>query len=235
MKQDFKVIPGYDGAYLINSDGIVISVKTDPEGVPLKWRRYGANNIPKVALVKKYQIKFTIARVDLLVAKLFVDNPHNFKYVHNISGNSSNVSAANLVYRNKPDDWTYVPEEKLEVFLTQYLEGKSYVDIVKDSGYSRNILRAAMRQYAEEQDRIEEYEDRVYLNRAKGIKGVAHDSSLPISQFSLTGDHLRDYSSLSSASRATGISLQSISKAKRSGKTAGGFRWKLQSQKKSQK
>ena len=69
------------------------------------------------------------------------------------------------------------------------------------------------------------------INFTKEVREkISESKKKPISKFSLSGEWLEDYNSISDAAQSIGLTISSISKTLKNEKyTAGGYRWKLKS------
>lgn len=96
FKEVFREIDGYLGRYSVSNYGMVINNKTGREIAA----NYG-NQPPNVVLylngVRKTHFVY------MLVAKAFVDNPHNYEYVRFIDGDNRHHRADNLEWVESED------------------------------------------------------------------------------------------------------------------------------------
>lgn len=132
----WKEIEGYEGLYLINSQGMVISL---PREVPtknkygymvqhrkakiLKPHLRGKNGLlyPAVALSKDGKSKaYSLHR---LVAKAFIPNPMNYTEVNHKDENPLNCNVDNLEWCDHQYNIEYSKNKAVE----QYLDRKSVV------------------------------------------------------------------------------------------------------------
>ena len=88
--EKWKVIPGFDGKYLISNKGNVYST-SKCKIIKRRINRFGYYDIGLDANGCNKTIKIHRA-----VAEAFVQNPFNFKVVNHIDGNKSNNDFSNL-------------------------------------------------------------------------------------------------------------------------------------------
>ena len=93
-KEEWKTIKGYDGKYLISSNGQVFNSETE-----LMMKTYKKQDgYERVTLYDKYG-KIKEYRIHRLVAQYFVENIENKKNVTHIDKNKNNNKASNLQWK----------------------------------------------------------------------------------------------------------------------------------------
>lgn len=227
MSDEFVPIKGYEGDYEINNQGIVRSLKPRNEGMHMA--RIGKpGNAVRVNLSNKTH-KTESYRLDALMAKHFVPNPNGYKYLHNLSGDKSDLSHTNYEYREYPPRRHTYSREKIEELSREYLNSDVSIEqFAKKFDVASKTLRGYIVEWCEDNGFKEEYLVRVEDTMQKTITENRLDRATPVSQHNSKGVLLRSYRSLTEAHRVTGIPIPSIYRSAHNPvHRAGGFIWKL--------
>lgn len=103
--KDRRVAPikGYEGLYVVTSDGAVIGLKSGKELMPMKNRGY-----LRVKLYKNAQPKMYL--IHRLVASAFIPNDQDKEQVNHKDGNKSNNNVSNL-------EWVTQSENQIHAYV----------------------------------------------------------------------------------------------------------------------
>lgn len=101
MKEIWKEIFGFEGLYAISNHGRVKKVKDD--SLVKQFSRKGFNVVCLTTL-KEGRVKSYYRRVAYLVARHYIPNENNYKYVSHINGNKQDNHIDNLVWNEKDAD-----------------------------------------------------------------------------------------------------------------------------------
>lgn len=100
-------IEGYDGKYLVTSDGEIYSEFTKQR----KTTEITKNGYERITLWKRGAGKhFSVHR---LVAKAFIPNPNNYNEVNHIDGNKTNNNVSNLEWCNASQNMKHAYKNNL--------------------------------------------------------------------------------------------------------------------------
>lgn len=227
---NFKPVKGFEDEYLISDTGIVKCIR--------KSRR--KDYIDPVGAARGHALRVTLHhaghsnrcyRLDRLVAEHFVPNPHKYKYLHNISGDKNDVSASNLEFREYPPTRSKYTKPEIAEIAKNYLDNTDvpFTTYAKQFGLSSNMLRHYVIEWAKDNDRMEDYEERMYVNRANCIGTARTHIIKPVIQYNLNGTMLKTYPSLIAAAVAVGIDSSNLSRNVNSTTLTkvGGYKWKF--------
>ena len=115
MKEEWKDIKGFEGAYMISNHGRVLSLPrhgsrtTEPVLRSISLTKDG---YPKVRLL--YRGKDKTVRVHRLVAEAFIDNPCGKETVNHIDGNKENNRADNLEWADRHEQMIHAYKKGLK-------------------------------------------------------------------------------------------------------------------------
>lgn len=103
--EDHRVAPikGYEGLYVVTSDGTIIGLKSGKELKPMNMRGYLRVKLYKNAKSKTHSIH-------RLVASAFIPNDQGKEQVNHIDGNKSNNNVSNL-------EWVTQSENQIHAYL----------------------------------------------------------------------------------------------------------------------
>lgn len=177
--------------------------------------------------------------VHRLVAQAFIPNLSNLLEVNHSDGNRQNNSVNNLEWVTRNGNMAHAISTGLKVYDNRLSEqeflqlvhdviaGESYLDLSRRVNYKVPFLSTKLRQIAIKHSLINE------LNSALAKQKVLRNrnskqNKIPIAQFDLKGNFIKQFESVRQASRELNISSGAISNAI-SGrtKTCKGFMWKL--------
>lgn len=104
MKEEWRDVKGFEGLYKVSDQGKIKKVggrakpcKKFPKGKYIRATLLHVGVTAEKCFVGLYKdSKRKAFRISRLVALAFVDNPHNYKYVRHIDGNSKNNWALNI-------------------------------------------------------------------------------------------------------------------------------------------
>lgn len=116
MKEVWKSIKGYEGAYMISNTGKVMSLpRQGVKGNAPKIRMLSLtiDGYVKVRLI--YNGKDETHRVHRLVAEAFIDNPEGKETVNHIDGNKQNNNVLNLEWSNRSEQMVHAYKNNLKV------------------------------------------------------------------------------------------------------------------------
>lgn len=102
MKEEWKEIKGFEGAYMISNTGKVLSIPrrgTKQRKPALRALSLNHDGYVKVRLL--YKGKDETARVHRLVAEAFIPNPEGKETVNHIDGNKENNNVDNLEWADR--------------------------------------------------------------------------------------------------------------------------------------
>ena len=102
MKEQFKHIEGYEGRYIISSEGRVFSLLSGKFMITPLNKRYKGDNL-RVNLSKARRVR--TFRIKKLVAQAFIPNPDNLPNIINIDKNAANCSVSNLRWISRQDQY----------------------------------------------------------------------------------------------------------------------------------
>lgn len=234
-KSGFVPIIGYGDKYVINNKGIVKNLCKPP----------GNNRLRIVGLDKGQSLRVNLShggtheslRLDMLVAYHFVENPHNYRYINNISGDKSDVSADNLEYVEHPVTTSLMTAKAVEEMALAYLESD---EVFSDFASRYSIKTATARKYVVEwctnNDRLKEYREQTHKRQIEFLNTRKTEAYKPVIRCTKAGVPIEEYPSISAAARDMGCKVSSISRALGAHyRTSGGFKWKYKSPKKTQK
>lgn len=237
-KELWRMIPGYEGLYMVSNFGRVKSLKRN---IILK-ERLAKEGYVRVVLYKHSKGKsYYIHR---LVAQAFLENPNNYRCVNHKDENKRNNHADNLEYCTHKYNSNYGTaksrhREKMKKYFKpvyQYtLDGKyvsEYESIAHASlmtGYSQqNIGKCCLGKYQQaygfqwsnyKYDRLQPVTSRLERTGLKLSKAVE--------QYTKDGKFVAEYPSMMEASRQTGLNSGGIcSCCKGKCKQSNGFIWK---------
>lgn len=227
----FVSIEGFDN-YVINDKGIVKNTRK-PEGRNRVVSTRAKSSHALRILLSKNGFSYSF-RLDTLVAKHFVANPNKFKYLDNISGDNSDVSATNLVYVESPPHRGIISNNLIAAMSRKFLKSKkSFKEFAKEYDYTASNIRKLVYQWCEDNDKMDEYAKITRANQVRYLNTRLYTATVAIDQYSLDGKLIASHNSVTEAAEAVGVKPPSISRALQSVyRTSGGYRWKYQSQKK---
>lgn len=96
----WKDIPGYEGIYAINKDGVVRNKYGKRVGLQLSQRGYYRVNLYKNGTSRHF-------RVHRLVASAFIQNPNNLPQVDHINGDKTDNRVENLRWATNKQNCNY--------------------------------------------------------------------------------------------------------------------------------
>lgn len=153
----FKDIPYLPG-FAISKDGEVLNQTT---GHLLKIQHVGKARVAISILGKKHNF-----RVDKLVADTYLDKDPRNRYLHNISGDPTDVSVENLEYRDYPENAKAIPDNDVYKLVLEYLNHERTLDqMAEHYGISRATVNVYIRDYCEENNLVPQYKARVQANK----------------------------------------------------------------------
>lgn len=139
-------VVGYEGIYQVSNLGRVKSfgikkknnvfIKKD---TIIKSRKYRNKNV--LALNKNKSNEISTFYVEKIVAKAFILNPDNKKFVLHKDGNVLNDFASNLEWTNIRDGQTKYPKEIRELAIKDYLDGKNTQELMEKYEASDTVIR----------------------------------------------------------------------------------------------
>lgn len=125
MQEIWKDIPDYEGLYQVSNLGKIRSCKNNKVRKQVKQK----SGYMRIILTKNSKQKAT--SVHILVAKCFVKNQNNYRYVNHVDGDKTNNKASNLEWVTASQNMKHALETGLikphpwSVKVSQYsLDGK---------------------------------------------------------------------------------------------------------------
>ena len=115
MKEEWKEIKGFEGAYLISNKGNVLSIpRRGSKGQEPTLRKisYTHDGYAKVRLL--HNGKDRTMRIHRLVAEAFIPNPENKETVNHIDGNKKNNEICNLEWANRSEQMEHAYKNGLK-------------------------------------------------------------------------------------------------------------------------
>ena len=115
MKEEWKDIRGFEGAYMVSNTGKVLSIPrpgTKHQEPTLRALSRNHDGYVKVRLLGNG--KDVTARVHRLVAEAFLDNPDKKETVNHIDGNKENNCVENLEWADRREQMEHAYEHKLK-------------------------------------------------------------------------------------------------------------------------
>lgn len=240
-------VKDYENLYEVSDTGLVRSVDR------IILHKTGTQRLHKgklIALTPHKDIQYmtvslwkgnkgTTYYVHRLVAQAFIPNPNNLPEVNHIDGNRQNNSINNLEWVTRNGNIAHAISTGLKVYNNRLSEqefiqlvhdviaGESYLDLSKRVNYKVPFLSTKLRKIATKYNLLKELNSA--LMKQKVLRNrTAKQNKIPIAQFDLQGNFIKQYESVRQASRELNISSGAISNAI-SGrtKTCKGFMWKL--------
>lgn len=171
----WKDVPGYEGLYVINESGDVITVKT---GYKKKWRP-NRRGYPWVDLCRDNTTRqFLVHR---LVAMAFIPNPNNYPIVMHLDNNKWNPHVSNLKWGTYSENTMQAYREGIvktpsgpnvyEIYKGNDVGGyrtRGYKDTIQTIGYGTNGTIGNLLRYSTtiKEGRFEGYQ----IRKAEKIK-----------------------------------------------------------------
>lgn len=116
MKEEWKEIKGFEGAYMISNTGKVLSIPrrgTKQRKPALRALSLNHDGYVKVRLL--YKGKDETARVHRLVAEAFIPNPEGKETVNHIDGNKENNNVDNLEWADRHEQMLHAYKHNLKM------------------------------------------------------------------------------------------------------------------------
>ena len=245
---NWLAVKGYEGLYEVSDTGQVRSVTRE-------CLHKNGNVIPKVGKVlaqcpnknTRYMMcslwrnnKAKYYYVHRLVAGAFIPNPDSLPEVNHMDGDRQNNHLSNLEWVTRKGNIRHAIDTGLLKFQNRYTEdtfvsmlqeviqGTSYQSLTQKYDYKVPFLSTKLRKVAKKYGLEQELNQALLAQKVRRNKQAApKQKRLRVAQYTLDGEHIATYDSLSEASRAIDIGSGAISNAV-SGrtKTCGGFIWK---------
>lgn len=222
----FVPVKGYEGYYLINTDGVVLNIKQQPEGVPIK--RIGKPQHAKRVILRLPYKESHNMRLDTLVADNFLTKTPENRYLHNISGDLNDCSVSNLIYRNYVQSKASIEPLLLKEMVDLYLKGaKSTVQLAALANTDPTNTSTKIKEWCIINGLEKEYLKRATSNRDEAVKHTGTNQGKEVAQFTLDDIFIGTYKTVTLAANAVGIGVPTLSIAlDQRTRSAGGYRWK---------
>lgn len=167
MKEIWKEIDGYNGAYLVSNYGRILSNNLYAHKQPrILSTPNHSSGYKHVALSSNGKSKLYL--VHRLVAEAFLENPNGYEFVNHKDENKANNRADNLEWCTKSYNATYSlelhPERKTA--YARFFGGKRFNG--KPPKHTEKVL-----QYSKSGELLNEFSDVVDANAKTGIKNCA--------------------------------------------------------------
>lgn len=234
--EEWKMIPGYEGLYMVSNYGRVKNCRNDK----IRKLQTYENGYVYVHLRNKEISECPL--VHILVAQVFLPNPKNKPEVHHIDRDRSNNCVENLMWVTKEEhaalhkdkydrlaDMQSIPVYQYKLDGEFVREWKSTAEIQRQLGYHHgNIWACCNGVYASSNGYQWSY---TKYDRMKPIKTptqrTAEKQSNAVEQYTKDWEFVAEYPSMQEAARQTGYSQGFISLACNGKKElAYGHRWK---------
>lgn len=233
-------IRGYESEYTIAVDGTVTRIQTGKNLKPTINKQTG---YLYYSLWKNNTGKTTAAH--RLVAEHFVPNPDNKPFVNHIDSDRINCHAFNLEWCTHSEniqhgyDEGFMSQEahknfkdfELDLHLDTFLSGITMTAIAQQEGVGLTRLSINLRKRAEESERIDGFKDELIRQKQERNKVSMDGYRQAIDQYSLAGEYITSYVSMTAAAKALGKkTCGSISNALNPNhpqQEAFGYLWKL--------
>lgn len=226
----FVPIKDYETQYEISDEGVIRCIGRFTRKEFLSATGAQRGYALRVSLNKPGN-RVTSYRLDKLVAEHHVPNPNKYRYVHNISGDKNDVSAANLEYRNYPPTRSVYTQAEIAEIAKNYLDNvdEPFTTYAKRFKLSSGMLRRYVQDWADENGRGEEYTEKMSANRATSVDSARAHILKPVLQYTPEGVFLREFPSVSAAANSIGVTKSTLSRSinKTSHILLGGFKWKF--------
>lgn len=207
--EQWKVIEKFNGIYEISSLGRVKSNWGTERILEIQKNNY---NDSFVLLMEKGNSNYVFSGILIgkEVAKAFVPNPNNYKYIRFKDGNKQNCRAENIEWC-KMTDKMYKTYQKVEKQIHQYDENGNYIrtwnnagEIAKQFHVSRGNIYASCNQKSA--NLISGYSFRYASEFPAGekIEVAARSRNVAVEQYSKEGEFLRKFASITEAVREIG-------------------------------
>lgn len=231
MEEEWRIIDGFDGKFLISNRGRIMDMDYHNKGEKKEIKPYLIRGYPTVTFFyKKKRYPF---RVHRLVAMAFVPNPQNFPYVNHKDETRNNNNVDNLEWCTQKYNNTYgtaiqraVTKRKKPV--EQYTTDGAYIathdsalDAALSLGYKKDyrslitrsckgksgVILGYIWKYADEEMK-EKYEGVFERHHKEAIKKQIERKMLSgkkVVQYNLDGTFVNEYISGADAARKTGL------------------------------
>ena len=244
MKEIWKDIEGYEGDYQVSNLGRIKSFKNKKEII----MKPGATRGGYLGIILRKNKKSKPFKVHRLVAMAFIPNPNNYPEVNHKDENKTNNCADKLEWCTKHYNLFYgdrLNKERTERILIEVEKEKVPVcqyDLNGNFIKTFNSIRDAAREIGKGKDISSGI-----VRCCKGISAhcykfvwrykeddfdkfnIKDRDRKKVSQYTKNGEYLRTWSSITLASKQTGIDKSTIIRnCKMRQKTAGGYIWKYE-------
>lgn len=218
-----RAIKGYEGLYTISKDGVIYSIL---RGVVINRINNPRSKLARVNL-SCYGVMEN-KRVDALLAEAWLDNPHNYRYLHFKTCDRTNVSLDNLEYLPYPPISRGIPDCHLKEICKAYINNQVKVkDLCAKYGLRNTSISNALRKWASLNGLEEEYRATVVNNLQTIINGVRPLPVRKVARYDTEGNLLAKYPTIKAAGIANNINASGISQVlDKPNRKAGGFIWK---------
>lgn len=203
-------IPNFE----INKNGVIRSCVTKQIIKPFIYK------IDKNPLVRLYSKNY---KLKMLLAKMFIENPNNYKYVKNIDDNPDNIRLHNL-------EWSKTEKVKKVIQYTKNNIKLNEFDSIKEAAEHIKIHASCISRAISNNKSTAGYIFKIELVENDSKNPIQQHQKQPkkIVQYTKDNIKVKEFESMNDAGKFICRDSSNISRAIKNGKMSGGFLWKIE-------